>query len=146
MADRSREIADSMVETLNANTFSDSFTAERKYAPRFTKEDFVDQGPKVVVVPESYERQKVARGGAHQTEYAIDVMVMKHLEDGQDGEEVADLADEIERFLEDRVVGEVTPLTHVIQTAIEVLTLASEQHIAHGIFTRAVRVTYTEIA
>ena len=66
------DIADAVVATLNAGTFSQAFTAERHYLPRFELPDMATL--RVSVVPKGIASQALDRK-RDQNDYRIDVAV-----------------------------------------------------------------------
>jgi hypothetical protein len=66
------DIADAVVATLNAGTFSQAFTAERHYLPRFELPDLATL--RVSVVPKGITSQALDRK-RDQNDYRIDVAV-----------------------------------------------------------------------
>lgn len=71
------DIADAVVQDLNAGTFSQSFTAERHYLPVYELEDIKDL--RVTVVPKGVTIQSTGRN-SNQHDAAIDIAVQKKLD------------------------------------------------------------------
>ena len=90
------DIAEAVKDELNDGSFSQDFTAERKYLPAFELKDMTTLH--VTVVPKGRELETIARGAA-QEDVQIDVAVQKKLGD-VDGE-----ADEIDALT--ALVGEI---------------------------------------
>ena len=88
------DIADSVTSELNAQAFSQTFTAQRHYLPVFSLPEMKDLH--VTVVPKSVTIQPAGR--AHnQHDCAIDVAVQKKLQSAENAEidPLLNLADEI---------------------------------------------------
>ncbi len=71
------DIADAVVQELNAGSFSQSFTAERNYLPVYELEDI--KNLRVTVVPKGMAVQSTGRNST-QHDAAIDIAVQKKLD------------------------------------------------------------------
>jgi hypothetical protein len=71
------QIADALVAELNAGTFSQTFTAERAYVPRFNLEEMAEL--RVTVVPKGVEITGGTRAKSVH-DYRIDIGVQKKLD------------------------------------------------------------------
>ena len=99
------KIADAVAAELAAapsGTFSQPFTPARKPLPRFTTEELATL--RVTVVPKSNVSERIGRGLV-QTDYAVDVAVMKYVAPAADGtvdqteaDKIVALGEEIEDF------------------------------------------------
>ena len=99
------KIADAVAAELAAapsGTFSQPFTPARKTLPRFSTEELATL--RVTVVPKSNVSERIGRGLV-QTDYAVDVAVMKYQPPAADGtvdqaeaDKIVALAEEIEEF------------------------------------------------
>jgi hypothetical protein len=99
------KIADAVAAELAAapsGTFSQPFTPARKTLPRFTLEEL--DSLRVTVVPKSNVSERIGRGLV-QTDYAVDVAVMKYQPPATDGsvdqteaDKIVALGEEIEEF------------------------------------------------
>jgi len=99
------DIAEAVVAELNAATFSQEFTAERAYMPRFELPEMAELH--VTVVPKGVAVEVQDRSRARQ-EVQIDVGVQKKLQTAENAEidALMDLAEEIaEHFRAKRQVG-----------------------------------------
>jgi hypothetical protein len=97
------EIADAVVATLNAGTFSQAFTAERHYLPRFELPDLATL--RVSVVPKGIASQALDRN-RDQVDYRIDVAVQQKA-----GVELATL-DALMNLVEE--IGDYLQATHLV--------------------------------
>lgn len=120
------EIADAVVLELNTaaavpDTFSQEFTAERRYVPKVELDDL---DLKVLVVPAGKRREQAARGAVH-TEFDVEIGIVQRLAQGTTPESgtVADLAeiDALMEFAEEIVDffegGDVFASCHLLQPA-----------------------------
>ena len=99
------DIAEAVKDSLNGATFSQAFTAERRYQPLFELKDMKDLH--VTVVPSGVASVTLGRGRA-QHDIRIDVAVQKKLGKGDAAEldPLMTLVDEIaERFRSKRLEG-----------------------------------------
>ncbi len=77
------EIADAVAAELNAGSFSQAFTAERRYRPVF---DLPEMGTlHVTVVPQGMTIETAGRG-RNQQDYRIDIAIQKKFENGDAAE------------------------------------------------------------
>jgi hypothetical protein len=76
MAARIIELADSVTAALNAATFSQSFTAERLYLPRFEAEEL--EQLRVSVVPVGAKASNLARR-QQQIQYTVVIVIAKRV-------------------------------------------------------------------
>jgi len=77
------DIADAVVTTLNAHSFTQSFTAVRKYMPRRELADL--SVLTVTVVPRRIDGEEFSRAG-QQHDHGIDIAVQQKLDVDEDGE------------------------------------------------------------
>jgi hypothetical protein len=77
------DIADAVVDDLNAGSFSLPFTATRAYVPRFDLPDMADL--RVTVVPKGLAIATASRAD-HQHDYRVDVGVQQKFEEGDAAE------------------------------------------------------------
>lgn len=76
MGSRIIDIADAVVEAMNAGTFSQAFTAVRAYLPQFDLKEMATLH--VTVVPKSVASEMASRS-AYQSDYQIDLAVQQRL-------------------------------------------------------------------
>lgn len=72
------ELANSVVQTLNGETWSISFVAKRKYIPRFTLKE-LEASPMIAVVPKN--RASEIGKGTTQRDFQIDIGVFRYCGD-----------------------------------------------------------------
>ncbi len=92
------DIADAVVAELNDGSFSQAFTALRKYRPEFELKELAEL--QVTVVPRSLERS-IAGRGCRQIDYDIDIAVQKRISDDADCDALMGLVQEIIDYLDD---------------------------------------------
>ncbi len=88
------DIADAVVTALNAADLSQSFTAVRRYVPKFDSSG--DYSVQVQVVPKS-EASEIETRGSDAADLSIDIGVFKKLE--SDGSKAADEIAEIDALM-----------------------------------------------
>jgi len=94
------DIADSVVTTLNAGSFSEAFTAERSYLPRYELKEM--QSLRVTVVPKGMTTEPMSRGTVTY-DVQIDVAIQKRLGDPTNAQAESDglmaLAEQVATYL-----------------------------------------------
>ncbi|MBI5725255.1 MAG: hypothetical protein HZA50_14950 [Planctomycetes bacterium] len=93
------DIADAVVEELNAGSFSPPFTAQRLNLPEFDLAEM--DSLHVTVVPKVFRESRLSRG-AVQNDYSIDVGVMKRFVDQPDQDAMLALVEQIKSFFRGR--------------------------------------------
>ena len=139
MTARITDIADAVVAELNGGSFSQAFTAERKYQPTYELSEM--QTLHVTVVPKSVTTAIASRSD-DQVDCAVDIGVQKKL--GDDADTEADglmaLVEEIAAFLNRRALAG-TPDAVWVRTANE--PIFSPEHFEQmRQFTSVLTVTY----
>jgi hypothetical protein len=89
------QIAQAVVDELNADVFTQPFTAARSYLPQTELSEMVDLH--VTVVPKAETVESAGRGSG-QYEYSLDVAVQKRCQDDTEIDGLLALAEEIGRF------------------------------------------------
>jgi hypothetical protein len=130
------ELADSVTAALNAATFSQSFTAERLYLPRFEAEEL--EQLRVSVVPAGAEAINLARA-QQQIEYTIVIVIAKRITAEPTAmDALIQLAEEIaDHFSAHRVLGNYTCKD------IQIDPIYSPEHVLqYSVFTCAIELTF----
>ena len=133
------DVTDAVVNALNGEAFSMSFTAERRYVPNFKVHEA--DGLQVSVVPRGLQRQAGSRS-EDQHDYQVDVGVQKKFEDGDATEldPLMDLVEEIADFLGDETL-DTDPVCACV--AVENGALYVQEHMREGrLFTSVLTFTY----
>jgi hypothetical protein len=136
MAARIIELADSVTAALNAATFSQSFTAERLYLPRFEAEEL--EQLRVSVVPVGSKAINLARG-QQQIEYTIVVVIAKRITTEPTAmDALIQLAEEIaDHFYANRIISNYTCKD------IQIDPIYSPDHVLqYSAFTCAIELTF----
>ena len=133
------KIADAIVASLNAGTFSQAFEAERKYQPAFELPEM--QTLHVSVVPRSVAITTATRDSSY-FDCAIDVGVQKKVnaDDPDELDKLMDLVQEIADHLRMKRLGE-TPEAAWVSIENEP-AFASEHLDQQRVFTSVLTVTY----
>ena len=110
------DIADALVEVLNAHEFSQEFTAVRSYAPRYTPKEL--ETLRVTVVANSLAKARASRG-EHQEDYVIQVGVEQRKWETADLDALMALVEEIGDFCLDTelTVGEMEAKPMALENA-----------------------------
>ena len=93
-----------VVDHVNGESYSQSVTAERKYAPQYKPNDL--QELRAPVAPASWDSEQIARSGQDRT-LAVQLGLLKHVNQNDDAEleSLVTLAEEIAESLEGAQVG-----------------------------------------
>jgi hypothetical protein len=106
------DVADAIVDALNSESWTEAFTAERKYLPKgsLKKGDFASLS--VTVLPLAYEPDMASRGGTEE-DVTISIGVQKHTGDDDSTliDPLIDLCESIAQFFRGRQLGTANPVT-----------------------------------
>ncbi len=133
------EVADAVVASLNAGSFTPPFTAARKYVPAVELSDLVDLN--ITVVPKSLEISTATRTGSH-FDCTIDIGIQQKVNPDEPAEldALSDLAEQIVDHLR------LQPLDAMPEAAWLSIThepvFAPEHLDQQRVFTSVVSVTY----
>jgi len=133
------DIADAIVDELNGGTFSQAFTAERSYLPRFELPDMATLH--VTVIPKSMEISQAGGTRAkEQYDYRVDVAVQKREAELDELDALMSLVEEIADYLTGRAL-DTSPVANWIGT--ENSPIYAPEHMGEfRQFTSIITVTY----
>ena len=132
-------IADAVVESLNTESLSQEFTAERHYQPVFDLPEMVDLH--VSVVPKGIE-VLVSSRNQNQHDYAIDIGIQQKVADDAQADVLMSLAEEIaDHFRRGRVQIEGIGSIPVLKVGTEPV-FAPEHLTEKRIFTSIITLTF----
>ena len=135
------DIADAVVTELNAQSFTQSFTAVRNMTPDYQIRDLTSL--KVTVMPTAVEMKQFARGLWSQ-DHGIDVAVQKRLTDDTETSVVAmmDLTQEVAEYLRSATL---TTLSSVRVAGAKIDPIYAVEHMSGmKVFTSVIQLTYKE--
>jgi hypothetical protein len=94
-----QQVADAVVSELNGQTFSQSFTAEKKFLPVYELKDL--EKLQVTAVPKAQSFMRLNRGQIS-TEVQVDIGIQKRIENDTEIENLLELAEEFAIFFNSR--------------------------------------------
>lgn len=133
-------LADAVVASLNAGTFSLPFTAERGYLPSYNLEEV--SGLQVTVVPKSVSIVKASRESAY-IDPVIDICVQQKVETGGDLSVTDGLVSLVEEIADHLRGSRLADAPHAVWMSIENDPIYDRDHMERlHVFTSLVSVTY----
>jgi len=130
------DVAEAVVQELNAQSWSAELTATRSWRPQFDLEDL--QGLRVTVVPRSVTLTRASRA-EHQEDYMVDIGIQQRVSDlDADVDALVGLAEEIA----DHFRGLLLEDPEVVCTSVSVEPVAAPDHLEEmRTFTSVVQLT-----
>jgi hypothetical protein len=130
------ELADAVVTLLTSTVTAASGTIARAYVPRYQLEE--SESVRVVVVPRSEERSRVARGRI-QSQHTIDVGVCQRATSDSQADTRMNVADSLAEYLEENELPTATG-ARVVTVAFQ--PVWDTDYLVGGLFVSVVRVVY----